>query len=178
LAVRPEIMTTQLLPLVKLLDSTDSEEVKMWADKLRLILEEIRTLLLQIIDAPPEPETPGTAVWSVGAFFGGEITVGQAVPRFIIPEAADGFSLTHLKVSYQAGTPTGNTEIEVSLLSGGITTLLGTSVLASTDLPDVVLSVTLGTPVSLATGDVVIWECVTAGAHEEVTAVVVGSQST
>jgi len=172
--------TTQLLPLIKLLDSTDSEEVKMWADKLRLILLEMRQLLqdiLTIINTPPTPQVPGNAVWTGGAFFPGEISVGQGVPRLLVPEDADGFVLTHLKVSFQAGTPTGDTEIEVSLISAGVPTLLGTSVLASTDTPDNVYSVAI-TETPLATDDLIKWDCVTAGAHEEVTAWVSGRQAT
>ena len=172
------------LPMVKLLDSTDAEEVKMWADKLRLILLEMRELLqdLQTIInnlPPPTPQVPGEAFWTGGAFFPGEISVGQTVPRLLIPENADGFVLTHLKASFQGGTPTGDTEIEFSLITGGVPTLLGTLVLESTDTPDLVYSVALVTPgQALTANDLIKWDCVTAGAHEEVTAWVSGRQAT
>ena len=156
-----------------LLEAPDPEEVKMWSDKLHLLLREI----IRLLQLPPE-QVPGVAVWSVGPFFGsGAIEVGQAVPLFIVPAAADGFELTDLKVSFQAGTLTGDTEIEVHLLSGATDTVVGTSTLTSLDVAFDIYSVAL-TPVSIATGDRVRWDCVTAGGHEAVTAVVTGRQAT
>ena len=156
-----------------LLEAPDPEEVKMWSDKLHLLLREI-VRLLRLIEAQA-----GVAVWSVGPFFGPDaIVVGQAVPLFIVPAAADGFELTDLKVSFQAGTLTGATEIEVHLLSSAGDTLLGTSILSAVAVPLDIYTVVLSSPIPIVAGDRVYWDCVTAGGHEAVTAVVTGRQAT
>jgi hypothetical protein len=147
-------------------------ELERWLWIVYLILRRIKTKS----EAQPEVIL-GRSEWGVGAFFNGAITVGQPAPRFVVPEGISSFFVTHLRITFQAGTPSGDTEVEVGLLSGGAVTLLGTLILASTDDPDVVYSVFLVAPVQLKAGDVIKWECTATGDHEEVTAGVCGRQA-
>ena len=141
----------------KFLHPPNKEELKIWTDKIYARF----------------PVLPN---WNVGVFFGGAISVGQQVPRWIVPEQAWGFIITHLKVTYQTGTLTGDTTIDVSHLSKGRTALLGTLELATDDVADAVISIELAHPVSLQTDDLIKWDCTAAGGHAAVTAFVVGRQ--
>lgn len=145
------------LEIQKFLHSPNWEELKVWTDKIY-------------------KRFPVLPNWSTGAFFGGTVTVGQQVPRFLVPEKAWGMLLTHLKASHQSGTLTGTTTIEVSLISRGITTPLGILELLNTTVPDEIVSLELADPVSLKTDDLIGWDCTTAGGHQAVTAWVVGHQ--
>jgi hypothetical protein len=148
---------SRTLEIQKFLHAPNWEEMKVWTDKIYKRF-------------PCKPN------WSTGAFFGGVVTVGQQVPRFLVPEKAWGMLLTHLKASHQSGTLTGTTTIEVKHISMGITTPLGTLKLLSTTAPDEVVSLELAHPVDIETDDLIGWDCTTAGGHEALTAWVVGWQ--
>lgn len=142
----------------KLLDAKDPGEIKLWADK---IYERF----------------PCLPVWTVGAFFSGVLTVGQAVPRFLVPDDAWGFWITRLKISHQSGTLTASTKINVSVVYSNLTTLLGTLTLTSAAVADTVYLVELVEPFALKGGDLVKWDCTAIGGHAAVTACVEGWQA-
>jgi len=143
--------------IARLLDPTHLGEVKLWADKIYA-------------------RFPCLPVWSVGAFFSGVLQVGQAVPRFAVPDDAWGFTLTHLKVTHQSGTLTAATTITVTRIRKGVTKLLGTSTLGSTSVVDTLYSVELARPEELEPDDLIKWDCTAIGGHAAVTAYVQGRQ--
>lgn len=143
----------------KLVHHKDPDEVRLWADKV-------------------ERRFPCLPVWSIGVFFSGVISVGQKVPHIVMPEHADGFLLTHLKATFQAGTLTASTTLDCSKISKGDTKLLGTVTLLQTDIVNKVYGIELSVPVPLAANDILKWDCTATGAHEAVTAVVSGRQET
>ena len=144
-------------PSPKLIHHRDQEEVKLWADKVH-------------------NRFPCLPVWSVGAFFSGVITVSQPVPHFVLPEAAEGFVLTHLGATFQSGSLTGSTIINVHRISQGNDTLLGTITLLSSDSANKLYVVEVG-PVDLLPRDIIRWDCTNTGNHASVTAIVMGRQA-
>lgn len=145
----------------KLLSTRSPEEMKLWADKVYQFLRRF----------------DGLTVWSVGVFYAGTMATSQTTPRFIVPEEADQFYLTHLKGTFQSGTLTGNSTVEVSLIRGGSVTLLGTITLTSTAIAETVYTFPLASAQQVFEDDLIKWVCTAGGGHSDVTAKICGRQA-
>jgi hypothetical protein len=113
--------------------------------------------------------------WAVCAYFNNEIQTTMKTGQLVIPLNVNDFFVTHLKIVYQAGTPSGNSTVSVAYRRAGSSTTLGAVTLTSATAVNTVVTNDIA-DVELETDDIVTFTVTAAGGHNHVSVTLSGYQ--